>query len=175
MGALQISGHRDLKAAEAQRITSAMVRTVPTLTAWRVALHRNARNAASSVHFLTVLSGKRLVVRRSQTYLTAGKKVYAISLDEVHPQRLFDWQFGFAVLPARLSQHQFRILGKRTIDGRPTEGIHYTVSSAPPRIVVATAWVDVQSGLVLRLERDLLQGSKTLEHDWADYMYERAK
>src|SRR5947209_3993894 len=104
LGALQATGHHDPQAAEAARLTRAMARTVPTLTSWDVALHRDHRDDATSVVWKARLSGKHLVVRGRQTYLRSDNQWFAITADEAHARRLFDWQWGFAILPTRLAR-----------------------------------------------------------------------
>lgn len=173
LGTLQATGHHDPQAAEAARLTRAMARTVPTVTSWDVALHRDHSNDTASFAWKARLFGKQLVVRGRQTYLRSNNKWYAVTADEVHATRLFDWQWGFAVLPSRLAHHQFTLVAARVIDGRRAEGVRYTLTSSPGRSVVATAWVNPVTGLVVRLEREVLQSTRVVEHEWADYSYER--
>jgi hypothetical protein len=173
LGALQATGHHDPQAAEAARLTRAMARTVPTLTSWNVALHRNHRNDTSSFAWKAQLSGKRLVVRGRQTYLRVGRQWFAVTADETHARRLFDWQWGFAILPTRLAHNQFTLVAPRRIDGRSLEGVRYVLARATQQSIVATAWVDPSSGLVMRLDRDVINHGHVVEHDWADYRYQR--
>ena len=173
LGALQATGHRDPQAAEAARLTSAMARTVPTLTSWNVALHRTQTNDSSAFVWRTRLAGKRLVVRGRQTYLRSNDHWFAITADEVRAKRLFDWQWGFAVLPTRLARGQFAMIGTRVIDGRSLEGIRYTLLRSGRETIVATAWVDPRTGLVMRLQRDVVVAGRSVEVDWADYGYQR--
>lgn len=173
MGALQATGHHDPQAAEAARLTRAMAHTVPTLTSWNVALHRDHSNETSSVAWKARLAGKRLVVRGRQTYLKINHQWFAITADETHARRLFDWQWGFAILPTRLARNQFTLVASRKIDGRLVEGVRYVLAQSGGQSIVATAWVDPTSGLVKRLERDVIRGTHTVERDWADYTYQR--
>ena len=173
LGGLQATGHHDPQAAEAARLTNAMARSVPTLTSWNVALHRNQRNNASAFVWRTQLAGKRLVIRGRQTYLRSNNRWFAITADEVKAQRLFDWQWGFAVLPTRLARNQFTLIGTRIIDGRPLEGVRYTLLRSARKSIVATAWVDSRTGLVMRLQRDVLIDGRSVEVDWADYRYQK--
>ncbi len=173
VGTLQATGHHDPQAAEAARLTRAMARTVPTLTSWNVALHRDQSNDTSSVAWKARLAGKRLVVRGRQTYLRTAHQWFAITADETHARRLFDWQWGFAILPNRLARNQFTLVAPLTIDGRVVEGVRYVLARSNTQSIVATAWVDPASGLVKRLERDVMRGSHVVERDWADYTYQR--
>jgi hypothetical protein len=173
LGTLQATGHHDPQAAEAARLTRAMARTVPTLTSWDVALHRNHRNDATSVVWKARLSGKHLVVRGRQTYLRSDNQWFAITADETHARRLFDWQWGFAILPTRLARNEFSLVKERVINGRSLEGIRYVLARTPAQSIVATAWVDPATGLVMRLQRDVMNGHRVLERDWADYRYQR--
>jgi hypothetical protein len=173
LGVLQATGHHDPQAAEAARLTRAMARTVPTLTSWNVALHRDHRNDTSSFAWKARLAGKTLVVRGRQTYLKAGSQWFAITADETHARRLFDWQWGFAILPTRLARNQFTLVATRKIDGRSLEGVQYVLARSHKETIEATAWVDPSSGLVMRLERDVIDGSHVVERDWADYTYQR--
>jgi hypothetical protein len=173
LGALQATGHHDPQAAEAARLTRAMARTVPTLTSWDVALHRDHRNDTSSFAWKARLSGKRLVVRGRQTYLRSSNQWFAITADETHARRLFDWQWGFAILPTRLARNQFKLVASRIIDGRSVEGVRYMLARTASETIVATAWVDPKTGLVMRLQRDVMGGGRVVERDWADYRYQR--
>lgn len=173
LGALQATGHHNPQAAEAARLTRAMARSVPTLTSWNVALHRDHRNETSSFAWKTRLSGKRLVVRGRQTYLRTRNQWFAITADETHAARLFDWQWGFAILPNRLARNQFSLVSPKVIDGRALEGIRYVLARTPRETIVATAWVDQGTGLVMRLQRDVVSGTRLIERDWADYRYQR--
>jgi hypothetical protein len=173
VGALQATGHHDPQAAEAARLTRAMARTVPTLTSWNVALHRDHRNDTSSFAWKAQLAGKKLVVRGRQTYLKVDRQWFAITADETHARRLFDWQWGFAILPSRLAHDQFTLVAPRKIDGRSAEGVRYVLVRTRSQTIVATAWVDPSSGLVMRLERDVINGTRVVERDWADYTYQR--
>jgi hypothetical protein len=173
IGALQATGHHDPQAAEAARLTRAMARTVPTLTSWNVALHRDHRNDTSSFAWKARLSGKQLVVRGRQTYLRTNNQWFAITADETHARRLFDWQWGFAILPTRLARNQFKLVTPRIIDGRSVEGVRYMLARTAKETIVATAWVDPKTGLVMRLQRDVMSGGRVVERDWADYRYQR--
>ena len=173
LGALQATGHHDPQAAEAARLTRAMARSVPTLTSWNVALHRNHQNDTSSFAWKAQLSGKRLVVRGRQTYLRIDRQWFAVTADEIHARRLFDWQWGFAILPTRLARNQFTLVAPRRIDGRSVEGVRYVLAHGATQSIVATAWVNPSSGLVMRLDRDVINRGHVIEHDWADYRYQR--
>lgn len=175
LGGLQVTGHHDPQAAEAARLTRAMARTVPTLTSWNVALHRNHRNDTSSFAWKARLAGKRLVVRGRQTYLRSDNQWFAITADETHARRLFDWQWGFAILPTRLARNQFTLVAKRVIDGRLVEGVRYVLDRTAQQSIIATAWVNPSTGLVMRLQRDVMSGTRVVERDWADYRYQRTQ
>jgi hypothetical protein len=173
LGALQATGHHDPQTAEAARLTRAMARTVPTLTSWNVALHRDHSNDTSSFAWKARLSGKHLVVRGRQTYLRSGNQWFAITADETHARSLFDWQWGFAILPSRLARNQFTLVSARVINGRLVEGVRYALARTAKETIVATAWVDQRTGLVMRLQRDVMSGTRVVERDWADYRYQR--
>lgn len=173
LGTLQATGHHNPQAAEAARLTRAMARTVPTLTSWNIALHRDHSNDTSAFAWKARLSGKRLVVRGRQTYLKSNSQWFAITVDETHARRLFDWQWGFAILPTRLARNQFTLVPKRVIDGRSVEGVRYMLDQSKGQTIVATAWVDPSTGLVMRLQRDVMHGTHVVERDWADYRYQR--
>jgi hypothetical protein len=173
LGTLQATGHHNPQAAEAARLTRAMARTAPTLTSWHVSLHREHQNDATSSGWKARLSGKYLVVRGRQTYLRSGDKWFAVTADETHARRLVDWQWGFAILPMRLARNEFSLVKRRTIDHRSLEGIRYVLARTSKKSVVATAWVDPTTGLVMRLERDVMSSGRVIERDWADYIYQR--
>jgi hypothetical protein len=149
-----------------------MARVMPTLTSWDVALHREQPDDSTSVGWKARLEGKHLVVRGRQTYLSSNGRLYAITVNQAGSQGLFDWQWGFAALPSRLARGQFRLVAKRMIDGQLAEGIQYTLVPGPKKTIIAIAWVNPSTGLVVRLQRDVLQGAHLTERDWADYRYQ---
>jgi hypothetical protein len=105
--------------------------------------------------------------------LRSGNHWFVVTADETHARRLVDWQWGFAILPTRLARNEFSLVKERVINGRSLEGIRYVLARTPEQSIVATAWVDPTTGLVMRLQRDVMSGQQVLERDWADYRYQR--
>ncbi len=174
LGGLDVNGHRGTQAVEAARLTRAMARVMPTLTSWNVALHRDGADDSSSVGWKASLEGKHLLVRGRRTYLHSGNQWFAITVDQTQARRLFDWQWGFAMLPNRLARNQFGLLPARLVDGQRAEGVRYTLVHTPAETVEATAWINANTGLVVRLERNVIAENRVVEHDWADYRYQRS-
>jgi len=174
--ALQISGAQSPQAAEAARITKALVRTVPTVTGWQVTMHQEFANSTSSYECSVPLQrGQSLYIRGSSTYLHSYGAWYRIPTTRRGARCSSSWEWSFVTLPSRLAQRSFAIVAGPRIEGRQTEGIRYRLHGPNNQQIQATAWVDVKSGLVLRLQRTVLRGSQLLERDAADYTYETSR
>jgi hypothetical protein len=170
-----LSGHQSPQAAEAQRLTPALMRNVPTIQAWRWTV--------------TEIRGQRIKVHRWQASLGATQRVYVYygqvyfwskprwlqpAADLVRARTTsYDWQWAFALLNRPLATHDFTILPDQRIEGVGAEGIRTTLGIAGQRAVTVTFWVQPRTGLVLRLERDLTAGNREVEHDVVDYQYQR--
>jgi hypothetical protein len=169
----QLSGHQSPQAAEAARIASAAVRTVPTVTGWQVTVRQVRKDTETPYSCLVPLhSGERLFIRDGRVYVYAKGQWYVPT--DTHSACPFEWQWAFAVLPGRLQHHQFTILPDERIDGRTVETIRYTLPASRGRSIVATAWFDRQTGLVMRLEHLVMRGHTVIERDVADYRYMRS-
>jgi hypothetical protein len=178
---LQVSGTNAPRTASAQKLTAAMVRTAPTVTGWNFTVTHHYSNSAVSRGFAEQL-GKNwrvyilTVQGRLTPYLYIGRQPHGVpeetsnSLTSASGQ----WLWEFAQLPAKLAEHQARVLpGTKTIGGHTAAGVQYAVQGQGGLRMTATAWVDVSSGRILSLERQVLRGGHVVEMDWARYQYQR--
>jgi hypothetical protein len=173
---LPIFGHQTPQAAEAQRITQALVRTVPTVTRWRVTVNHQGKNETHSIMYHFELNpNQRLYVVGHRTLVYSPRQWASLAPGPFNGKSVGAWQWAFAVLPARLANHQFSILSTQNVAGRATDRIQYSVDHRGIRSVEATAWVDQKTGLVIRLERAELIRGHVVQRDYADYQYESAR
>jgi hypothetical protein len=168
----QLGGHQSPQAAEAARLASAAVRTVPTVTGWQVTVHQVRKDIETSSCLVPLHPGQQLFIRDGRVYVYSGGQWYQPT--DSHSGCSFEWQWAFAVLPGRLQHHQFTILPDQRISGRTVETIRYAVPESGGRKVIATAWFDRQTGLVMRLEHLVKRGHVVLERDVANYQYMRS-
>jgi hypothetical protein len=174
--AVQVSGHQKSQAALAADITRALDRTVPTVTGWQVTLRQTRGNATVDYRAdQTLKAGERLYIRNDKTYFYSQGKWYVVTPEKAGGSFSTGWQWAFAALPARLTQRDLIARPGRAIDGRSTEKIIYTTRTSPREHSVMTAWIDRQSGLVLRLERVTFRNGSVVERDTADYRYTRSQ
>jgi hypothetical protein len=169
---LQVSGHQQPAAADAQRLSAAMVKTAPTVTGWQMTVTKHESNSAdtranqvrltANEHFYILRWRGKLV-----PYLYVGRHPHGIPAEAAGT-----WQYVFALLPDRLKNHQARVLPEtRSIHGRTAAGVQYMLTQGHGLLVRAVAWVDEKSGRVLSLEREVLRGGHVVEEDWAHYEY----
>jgi hypothetical protein len=177
IAALQVSGHQSTQSAEAARITRALVQTVPTLTSWQVDQHLERNHATYSGAQCRWRLGpaQRLYIARrggqyNAYYYSAGQW-YRISADQSTGACPSEFVWAFAVLPTELARHDVRIDQGIMLDGRRTDRIQYMLDSSRGQTREATAWVDHDTGLLLRLQRVTTQGGKVVERAVADYRY----
>ncbi|HZU14773.1 MAG TPA: hypothetical protein VFB58_18195 [Chloroflexota bacterium] len=174
---LSLAPHQSAQAAEAARITDALARSAPTVTAWQVTAQQQEGNAANSVQCELRLSAQqRIYVRNGRAYMYSNGTWYALSATNWATYRGCSGegqlQIAFALLPERLSRGAFALLPARTLHGQRVEGIRYAASAAR-RTVTVTLWVDRSSGLVLEATRLVTSGSHVLRRDVVDYSYTR--
>ncbi len=174
---LQISGHSSPQVAEAQRITAALMRAVPTVTSWKVTAHQQGQNVSSVTAYRIPLAPNQKIYIRAErgtyrSYFYSGGQWSEVRDGQSIAPSGVAWQFAFATLPQRLASHRFVILRNSQPN---TEGIRYSLPEGHGLRVQVTAWIDRTTGLAKRLERDVIRGNRVIERDWADYRYERAK
>jgi hypothetical protein len=170
---LQISGHPAAQPADAAHLTRALARTMPTVTSWKVSLHELRGNAATSYECTRPLKpGQRLYIRGDRTYLYSQGKWFQLTSSLSDPQCPAEYQWVF--LPARLAHNHPTLLPARTVDGRTAVGIRYVMSQTADARVVATAWTDPHSGLVIRMARVVVHNGQVVERETADYHYTKS-
>jgi hypothetical protein len=170
-----LAGHQSPQAAEAQRLTPALMRYVPTITGWEWTVQETVGKSTRVLRSRSSLNARqRVYVFYGQVYLwdrgTWSQPATDITGREPSSQ---DWQWGFTLLNRPLATQDFAILPQARIDGVNTEGIRTTLAISGQRAVAVTFWVERPTGLVLRLERDVTVGSREIEHDVVDYRYQR--
>lgn len=166
---LQIAGHQAPRVAEAARITQALAKTVPTVTAWNATVHQEGKDSASSFQcrFGPV---QRLYLRDGRTYLFSGGHWYWVTVGRSAAPCSGDLQWAFAMLASHYVQRNMVAEGQ-VIDGQSTDVIRYVVVEKSVTRVVSTAWVNRQNGLVVRLERVESVAGKVVESESVDYRY----
>lgn len=169
-----------LQTAEAARLATAMTNTVPTVTNLQWTVHQRTGGRASVLRLQFPLGRyERVYIQGGRVFLYRyGKWLLVRSRPDAGNGR--NWQqtfaqWAFATLALRLSNGSgFSILPHRRIGGVLTEGIRYGAGGTFDRQVVATAWVNPESGLIVRLDRIVQSGGRTVERDYVDYTYQRA-
>lgn len=168
---LPIAGHAPSQAAVAARITRALAQTAPTVTAWQVTITRQRGDSDLSAQCNPKLSaGQRLYFRGDRAYLWSSGTWYQVTPGASQCVGGLDW--AFATLPSSLTHNHFSLLPAKTIDGRQTDGIHYTTSRNGTEYT-STFWVDHTTGLVLLIQRVETRAGKVVERDTAHYRYTR--
>ncbi len=174
---LPISGGQTSPAAEAQRITSALARTAPTVTAWDWTLRRSSGGVQRVDRLGVQLTPfQRLYVDHGQAYLYSygqWKLMAPVGPSTDGDSTEIYWQRALASLLASLQAKNFVLLGSATVDGKDARGIRSRLVRAHGQRITVTAWVDEKSGLVLRLARVVARGTHVIERDVADYSYKR--
>ncbi len=175
--ALQLSGHPSPQAAEAARITRALVRSVPTVTSWRVTVQQERGNAMVSSQ-CAVPAGYRIYIRDDQSFVYSGGRWYQLTgswqrlaMSRLSAQCPVDFQWAFALLPNHLARQPSSILPRKK--GDRFDRIHYSVAGSKGIHSELTAWINRKSGLLLRLNRVVMRGNSVVERDVAVYRYER--
>lgn len=171
LGGLQVTGHDGTRQAEAARLPQALAQTMPTVTSWQVSVHRE-RGSTASWYLCPGPHGQRLYLRGDHLYLYSGGTWYLLSTGPSNAPCSPDLVWAFALLPQRLAQGHAQFLPASALDGRPADEIRYVLSGAGASRVQATAWVDRQSGLLLRLERVTVRNGQIVERESADYRYD---
>ncbi len=167
------SGRQTTPAVEAARITQALTRTVPTVTSLRITLHRQRAGEDVQAHLVASLQGRRLFLRNGHAFIYVGSTWYQLTTRS-SDGGLPSWQWAFVSLPTHLAHAAFAILPARIVDGHHTVGVRYSLLPRPGVQAVYTAWVDRDTGLLVRLQRDEVVGTTLMERDFADYQYGRA-
>jgi hypothetical protein len=170
-----LAGHQSPQAAEAQRLTPALMRNVPTITGWQWTVHETTGTSTRVERYRTSLSASQHVyVVYGQVYVWLFGNWRTPGSDLTRPKpSAYDWQWGFTLLNNPLATQNFTILPATRIDGVETEGIRAPLAINGQRAVTVTFWVQRSTGLVFRLERDVTAGSGEIEHDVVDYRYQR--
>ena len=174
---LQASGQGSPQLAEAQRISAALVRELPTVTSWKVTAHQEGQNVSSVTTYRVHLTPDQEIYIRAErgsyrSYFYSGGQWSEVRDGQSIAPSGVAWQFAFATLPQRLARHRFVLL---TSSQPNTEGVRYSLPAQHGFRIRVTAWIDRTTGLAKRLERDVIRGNRVIERDWADYRYERAK
>lgn len=177
---LQISGHPSPQAAEAARLTRALVKTVPTVTSWRVMVQQERGDAVVAAECPVRLHNP-MYIRQGRTYLYLGAKRWRelawdsqrVTLGRAVTECAVDLQWAFVMLPGHLTDHRFTILRARSGDG--LEGIRYTLAGSKGLRSDMIAWVNPESGLLTVLNRVVWHGNRVVERDVAVYRYERTR
>lgn len=168
LSGVQIPGGGPTRTADAQRLTAALVRTVPTVTGWHTTVTRRLKNA-SETRLITSPLGRnqRVYVLKYRgklyPYLYIGRKPFGVP---------HDWQWTFAHLPVAIANHRARVLNvTRQIAGQHVIGVRLDDQARGNRRVRTTAWVGRRSGKILLLERTIFRGGIELERDVTHYQY----
>jgi hypothetical protein len=167
------------QSVQASQLTGALVRSAPTVTGWEMTLQQVRDDQAATFQCIQPLRpGQHLYIRGNRSYLFAAGRWYEVTGTwyRVSPGRTgrqcpSDWEWAFAVLPSHLAQQGFEFVWNRL--DRNVIGVHYTLQQSRGSRVEATAWVDRTSGLVRRLERDVVQAGRVVERDVASFRYTR--
>lgn len=173
--ALQISGHQRAQTADAARITQAFARSVPGIHEWRWTLHEQHGRGEQAVQFRAVLaSNQALRFYYGQPYLYDNGRWTRIAWNMARAangiRQPTDWEWAFAILPSLLKDRVSNLPGA-VLRGRSVVRFADVLSAGRSRGVSVTAWVDAKSGLVLRIQRLVRQGTRLLESDVVDYSY----
>lgn len=174
-----LAPRQSAQAAEAARITSALARSAPTVTAWQVTAQRQEGNAAESVQCdFPLTPQQRIYVRNNRAYMYSSGTWYVLTPGSWTSSSgcggQGQLQIAFALLPERLARGAFTLLPARVLHGRRVEGIRYGKTGAG-RTVTVTLWVDRHSGLVVEATRLVTAGGRELQRDIVAYAYTRAK
>lgn len=170
-----LSGHQTLQAAEAQRLSPALMYNVPRITSWQWTVRETIGQHTRVQRWQATLTPlQRVYVKYGQVYFYDNRDWLqpASNLTGLHTTA-YDWQWAFGLLPGTLASSDFGLLPVTVVDGRRVEGIKKTIAISGERAVTLTFWVRRPTGLVLRLERDVTAGNRELEHDVVDYRYQR--
>jgi hypothetical protein len=169
---LQISGQQQLQPADAQRLEPAVVRTVPTITGWSTTVTRFRSNSTYSSVVPYPLP------RNIWAYISKyNGKPFPVLYVSGHPKKVpAEWQWAFARLPTALVEGRYRILTTRkVVGGTSALGVRVALShGSQANKVDGTAWVDVSTGRILALERQVYSKGRLTEEDWARYQYRAA-
>jgi len=177
---LQVSGHQNTQSAEAARITQALTQTIPTVTAWHWTVHETVGHRQYVILYSSALtSNQRIYVRYNRVYLysngswaLAPADQWAESGSTADPTMgARDWQWAFAALPEMLQRGDVRFLATRSLAGHATVGIRYSRLGAGGVRVMATAWVDERTGLLVRMQQMVTRAGKALGSDWVDFQF----
>jgi hypothetical protein len=171
---LQITGNQQTPHADAQKLSAAMAKTAPTVTGWHLTVTTHHSNSVdtraveyrltSNEHFYVLHWGGKLL-----PYLYVGKQPHGVPAET---SGTLNWQYVFALLPARLASHQASVLREtRKVHAQTAIGVQYTLTQGSGLTVRAVAWVGQTNGRVLSLERQVLRGTRIVEEDWANYQY----
>jgi hypothetical protein len=174
---IEATGNRSTQAVEAQRLTTAMVRTAPTVTGWKWTVTNHLANSTRFAGFTTPLTGRVYLYKYSGKlipYWRVNGEWKGVPIETRGSLRGTDWQWAFAQLPVRLAEHQARVLPRmRRIDGKDAVGVEYELSGGSGVQVRAIAWVEASAGKILLLEREVLHGTRVVEQDSVRYLYQR--
>lgn len=174
---IEATGNRSTQTVEAQRLTTAMVRTAPTVTGWKWTVTNHLANSTRFAGFTTPLAGRVYLYEYSGKlipYWRVNGQWKGVPIETQGSVRGTDWQWAFAQLPVRLAEHQAQVLPQmRRISGKEAVGVEYELSGGHGVQVRAIAWVEAAAGKILLLEREVLHGTRVVEQDSARYLYQR--
>jgi hypothetical protein len=176
---LAVTGQQRVQPAQAEKLSAAMVRTVPTVTGWQWGVTRHGANSTRFTGYTNPNPGRVYVYRYGGTlvpYLRVNGEWKGVPTETSGSVSTTDWLWAFAQLPVRLAEHQATILDRtRVVDGTSAVGVQYMLTGGPSVTVRAIAWVNPKSGRILLLERQVLRGQRLVEADWAHYVYQRSR
>lgn len=168
--------HAPSDAVQAAQLSRALTQAAPTLTSWRVSVRHVAGQTATSVACpaLPLGAAQRLYIRGGQTYLYSAGQWYRFTRDSLAqfcPAPEMQWPF--TAFAGRLASGRVAVSPVHLrLRGRNTVQVTYSAPAAHGATMTDTAWVEVHTGLVLRLESVVTRGGKVLEETEADYSYE---
>jgi hypothetical protein len=176
---LAVTGQQRAHPAQAEKLSAAMVRTVPTVTGWQWGVTRHGANSTRFTGYTNPNPGRVYVYRYSGKlvpYLRVNGEWKGVPTETSGSVSTTDWLWAFAQLPVRLAEHRAKILDRtRVVDGTSAVGVAYMLTAGRSITVRAIAWVNPTSGRILLLERQVLRGHRLVEADWAHYVYQRSR
>jgi len=166
---LQVTGQQHAQIVNAQQLSAAVVRTVPTITGWKATITRYGNNStyASAAPFSLA---KNVWVYISKYNGKPFPVLYVVGHPKAIPTK---WQWAFVQLPTALVEKRTQVLSAhKVIDGTAALGVRFALTHGNTvDRVEATAWVDVSTGRILSLERQVFKNGSLTEDDWAQYQY----
>lgn len=168
LSGLQVSGHRQAQGAEAARLSRALARTVPTLTAWRVSVQQRRGSAVQSFPCSLTLQDRHLYIRGTSLYIYAGRW-FVVTPASVRASECPEaWMWAFSALH---TSGNVSVSAGGRIQGLAAEKIIYPPVRARGGTAQSILWVDRSTGLVLRLQSTERIGTRVVEQDQVEYTY----